>query len=139
MHSLPICTGASCGPALERDFRPPLSGTLRPHPSWAAPHPIFQAHSPLVPCEPQKPSAHHSWEPYPCPLELSGKWLFPRLIRLLLLLELTLLGSCPAQAATHVFTCSTPTHQHGSWLGHKVEDWDKRQGLWAALTQEARS
>lgn len=54
VYSLPVCTGTPCRAALERDFRPPLSGTLRPLPSRAAPQPVSQAHCPFVPCEPPK-------------------------------------------------------------------------------------
>nr|AAI50856.1 Predicted gene, EG240055 [Mus musculus]AAI50867.1 Predicted gene, EG240055 [Mus musculus]BAC35592.1 unnamed protein product [Mus musculus] len=48
------CRGASCRAALERDFRLPLSGTLRPPFSRSTPA-IFQAYCPFVPCELQKP------------------------------------------------------------------------------------
>lgn len=53
----------------------------------------FPGSLPIVPCEPQKPRvgwrgqvAPHSWQPYPCPLKLSGKELFPGLSGLILLL-----------------------------------------------------
>lgn len=46
----------------------------------------FPGSLPIVPCEPQKPRvgwggqvASHPWQPYPCPLKLSGKELFPGL------------------------------------------------------------
>lgn len=70
----------------------------------------FPGSLPIVPCEPQKPRvgwggqvASHPWQPYPCPLKLSGKELFPGLSGLLLLL-VDPLGAAVLPRLRHTFS-----------------------------------
>lgn len=83
MYLLPFYTGVSRGAALERDLRPLLSGILWPHPSRAAPRPHFPGSlTILCPMSLKSqeydggghvtPPSPHSWQSYPCPLELPG-------------------------------------------------------------------
>lgn len=82
MYLLPFYTGVSRGAALERDLRPLLSGILWPHPSRAALRPHFPGSLTIL-CPVSLKSQEydggghvtppsHSWQSYPCPLELPG-------------------------------------------------------------------